>query len=176
MAQQFNDPTTMQLNATLARKLVPIADGLRNLLTRFGLRTYKVRIVRVRWSGVARGIGVPLVESSMDILPTPLVQDLTTLTEIVQPVGLDEVGTILVSEISGRFTDDQLRFLHTDGGEPEPNEEIFYEIEFPQLDGRPSIKRRFYLRSAPYYFAGRFQWQVRLEKAHEDRSRTGDPR
>ena len=112
----------------------------------------------------------------MDILPTPLVQDLSTMTEILSPVGLDEVGIVSISEISGRFTDDQLRFLDNEGEEPQPDEEVFYEIEYPQPKGRSSVKRRFALRGAPHYDAGRFQWQIRLERSNEDRDRNGDVR
>ena len=174
--KNFDDATQLQLGNTLAQKLIPIADNIRNLYTRFGLRSYKLRIVRVRWSGGRRGRGVPEVMETADLLPTPLVQDLSTLTEVLNPVGLDEVGVIGVSEISGNFTDDQLRWLSDDGVPPGVDEEVFYEIEYPQPDGSLSVKRRFSLRGAPYYNAGRFQWQVRLERANEDRTRGGDPR
>ena len=172
----FDDPTRMNLRGTLAQRLIPVADNIRNLNTRFGLRPYKVRIVRVRWSGGTRGRGVPEVERELDILPTPMVQDLTTLTEVLTPIGLDETGVIGVGEISGSFTDEQLRFLDDDGEGPGPDEEVFYEIEYPQPDGRPSVLRRFFIRGAPHYRAGQFQWNIRLEKIEEDRSRTGDPR
>lgn len=173
----FDDPSRMNLRSTLAQRLIPVADNIRNLNTRFGIRTYKVKIVRVRWSGDRRGRGVPTVELELDILPTPLVQDLTTLTEILNPVGLDETGVIGVSEISGDYTDDQLRFLN-EGESPGPDEEVFYEIEYPQPDGAfgGAFRRRFTLRGAPYYSAGQFQWRIRLEKSNEDRSRMGDPR
>jgi len=174
--REFDDPTKMNIPATLAQKLIPVADNIRNLNTRFGVRNYKLRVVRVRWSGGRRGIGVPNVESAIDILPTPLVQDLSTLTEILNPIGLDEVGIVGVGEISGRFNDDQLRYGHEDGLPPEPDEEVFYEIEYPQPDAQDSIKRRFVLRGAPHYNAGQFQWRIRLEKANEDRARNGDPR
>jgi hypothetical protein len=171
---KYTDPTSIELKRTLAQRLIPVADRLRDLFTRFGLRPYKVRIVRIRWTGGSRGVGTPLVERELDLLPTPLVQDLSTMTEIVQPIGLDEIGMISVSEISGRFKEDELRFLDASGRPPDDDEEVFYEIEFPLPNGT-SIKRRFYLRAAPHYFASRFQWQVRLEKAHEDRDRIGDP-
>lgn len=173
-AQRFSDPTAMEMSRTLGQRLICTADSLRDLFTQFGLRPYKVRLVRVRWAAGERGVGVPLVEHTLDILPTPLLQDLTAVTEVVNPVGLDEIGSVLVSEISGRFTEEELRFLLRDGTPPGPDEEIFWEIEFPRTDGYPSIKRRFFMRSAPFYSAGQFQWQVRLERAHEDRARTGE--
>ena len=174
---KFDDPTRMNLGGTLAQKLIPVADNVRNLFTRFGLRAYKVRVVRVRWSGKKRGQGVPHVERTLDILPTPLVEDLSALTEVLEPIGIDETGVVTVSEISGRFTDDQLRYLSDDGEPPGPDEEVFYEIEYPQPDGAGGdVKRRFTLRGAPNYSPGRFQWTIRLERAQEDRTRQGDPR
>ena len=174
---RFDDPTRMDLGGTLAQKLIPIADNVRNLYTRFGLRTYKVRIVRVRWSGGKRGRGVAHVSSTLDILPTPRVQDLSALTEVLEPIGVDESGVLTVSEISGRYTDDQLRYLSDDGDQPGPDEEVFYEIEYPQPDGYGGdVIRRFTLRGAPDYSASRYQWTIRLERSQEDRTRQGDPR
>jgi hypothetical protein len=173
---RFDDPTKMDLGNTLAQKLIPVADNIRNLFTRFGLRPYKIAIVRVRWSGGRRGRGVPTVVSSTALLPTPMVQDLSTLVEVASPVGLDETGAIVVSQISGSYTDDDLRFTSAEGQPPGPDEEVFYEIEYPQPGGNDSIRRRFYIRGAPYYDANQFQWTVRLERANEDRTRTGDPR
>lgn len=170
---KYTQVNSKTIARSLSQRLIPVADRIRDLYTRFGMRPYRARIIRIRWSGDMRGVGTPLVEKSIDLLPTPLVLDMSTMTEIVQPVGLDEVGTILMTEISGKFTDYQLRFLYEDGREPEKTEEIFYEIEFPKPDGS-NDKRRFYLRSAPHYFAGKFMWQVRLEKAHQDRASNGD--
>jgi hypothetical protein len=171
---KFTDLSTFAFDKTLARKLIPVADGIRDLFSRFGTRPYKVRLVRVVWSSGTRGAGAPVVQRVLDILPTPLVQDLSTMTEIVHPIGLDEVGTIVVSEISGRFTDEELRFLDKAGDPPGPDTEVFWEIEFPRPDGLPGDLRRFYLRSAPMYFSTKFYWMVRLEKAHNDRDRNGD--
>jgi hypothetical protein len=173
---KFTDPSSLQLNKTLARQLVPLADQLRDMLTQFGLRPYKVRIVRTQWSGGERGIGVPVVVKETDILPTPLLSDLTTLTEIVQPVGLDEIGMVTLSEVSGRFTEDDLMGRDSDGAPIPADQEFFYEVEFPRLDGLPGVRRRFFPRSAPQYDAGGLQWVVRMEKTHEDRDRAGDPR
>lgn len=175
MATKFTDPTSLQLNKTLARRFIPLADKLRDLMTKFGLRPYKVRVMRVKWSGGSRGVGQPSVVSELHILPTPLISDLTSLQEIVQPVGLDEVGSILLSEVSGTLTEDDLMGRGTDGESVGVDDEVFYEIEFPRPDGKASTRRRFYMTSPPHYFAGKLQWQIRLEKAHEDRDRSGDP-
>jgi len=176
MARAFTDPTGMQSSQTLARKLIPIVDSIRDLATKFGTRPYKVRVVRARWSSGQRGVGTPVIERALDILPTPLLQDMSGITEIVQSVGLDEIGGVSVSEISGRFTDEELRFCQPDGTPLGPDEEVWYEIEFPRPDGKPGDLRRFYMNAAPMYFASRMQWTIRLEKAHSDRGRRGDYR
>jgi hypothetical protein len=174
MNKKYTEVTTQTLKKGLAQKLIPVADSIRNLYTKFALRPYKVSIIKVRWSSGERGIGTPLIEKQIVILPTPRVLDLSTMTEIVNPVGLDEIGMIGVTEITGKLSDDELRFLDKDGAGPGLDEEVYYEIEFPKPDGT-SAKRRFFLRSAPHYFADKFYWMIRLERSHEERDRNGDP-
>lgn len=161
---------------TLARKLISVADRLRDLQTRFGLRPYIVRIIRTKWTGGIRGVGEEIITHQRDILPTPKVSDMASLAQIVQPIGLDEVGSLQLAEISGRYTEDELRGLDHEGVGPEPDEQVFYEIEYPNQNGGPSERRRFFARSAPMYNAGRVEWVVTLERAHEGRDRTGDLR
>jgi hypothetical protein len=175
VATKFTDPTSLQLNKTLARRFIPLADKLRDLMTKFGLRPYKVRIMRVKWSSGQRGVGVPSIVQEIHILPTPLISDLTSLQEIVHPVGLDEMGSIQLSEVSGTFTEDDLMGRGSDGESIPSDDEVFFEIEFPRPDGKASTRRRFYMTSPPHYHAGRLQWIIRLERAHEDRDRSGDP-
>ena len=171
----FTDLTGMQLDSTLGQQLIPVVDGLRDLLTSFGIRPYVLRVVRVQWSGARRGYGQPYVKATRDILPTPKITDLSGLTEVANPVGLDEIGNVLVTQISGSFTDEFFRFVTPDNTELNPNEEVFYEIEFPQPSGKPGEKRRFALRGAPMYFASKFYWQLRLERTRSDRPNNGDP-
>jgi hypothetical protein len=174
MMVQFTDLTSNQYEHTLAREFVPLADELRDMLTEFGLRPYKVRIIRIQWSGGERGIGQPSVVSELHLLPTPKVTDLSGLSEIVHSIGLHEVGGILLTEISGRFTEEALKGYDADETPIPPDQEFFYEIEFPRPDGQPSVRRRFFPSSPPEYKAGKLQWTVRLERAHEDRLRNGD--
>lgn len=174
MAKPFTKVSGQQIQNSLARKFVPLADSLRDLFTKFGLRPYVVRMVRVRWNGIERGVGLPQVESETIVEPTPKLSDYTALTELVQPIGLDEQGGIVLSEISGRYTEFQLRGLKDDETELPPNVEFFYEVEFPRPDGQPATKRRFFNRSAPEYNSGALQWTLRLEKASADRQLNGD--
>lgn len=168
---------TVALGETLAFQLVDTADVVRDLYTTFGLRPYAVNLVRTRWAGGRRGLGAEEIVTSIPILPTPLVSDLTALTEINTPIGLDETGEILLQEVSGRFTEDQLRGQEVPGETIPVDQNFFYEIEFPPAcAGREGERRRFTIKGAPMYYADRFQWQVRLEKQRQDRARNGDLR
>ncbi len=175
MTKPFTKVSAQQITNSLARKFIPLADSLRDLLTSFGVRQHIVRIVRIHWSGATRGVGTPQVAMEMVLEPTPKISDLSTLTEIIQPIGMDEVGAIVLSNVSGRYTEEQLRGFDPDGTEIPPMDEVFYEIEFPRVDNLPTVKRRFELRSAPYYKPGSLQWMLRLEKSNDDRERNGDP-
>ncbi len=137
------------------------------------MRPYEVHIIRTRWTGGDRGIGEEFTISDLTILPTPRLVDMTTLAEIVQPVGLDEIGAVTLDEISGRFNEDQLRSFHDDGTPPNPDENVMYEVVFPLPDGHSdnAPRRRFFPVSAPHYTAGKFEWVIRLERTRPDRPR-----
>lgn len=164
------------LNNSLARKLVPAVDRLRNLLTTLGARPYRVRIVRTRWTGGRRGVGVETVLGVTELVPTPKIIDMTTLAEVVTAVGTTEIGIVQLQEVSGRYTEDMLVGVDPSGNPAPDSDDVYYECEFFRTDGRDSDKRRFALSSVPYYAATRFQWLVTLDAAIEKRRRDGRPR
>jgi hypothetical protein len=168
----------LPLCGTLARGVIPVVDRLRNLYTTFGLRPYVVTLVKTRWSGGRRSVGVELlVDNPVALLPTPLLSDLTAVAHVVTPVGLDEFGGVLLSEVSGSYTEDFLRGHDGEGRPVQPDEQFYYEVEFPPpCEGRDGDRRRFVMKGAPMYFADRFQWTIQLERARMDRTRAGDPR
>lgn len=171
----FTSLKTGEQKNTLAHKLIPVADRLRDLHTKFGGRTYKVKIIRTKWSGGRRGIGEEYVTSELIILPTPLVVDLSSLQEVLTPVGLNEVGSVQINEISGRFSEEQLRGLDSNGVEIPNDEQVYYEIEFPRIrDGKSPIRRRFIISQAPNYSPYSFQWRITLSKVDEDRNALGE--
>lgn len=165
-----------RLAKSFASSLISTADSIRDLYVQLGMRTYLVSIVRTGWTGGRRGIGVEYLKEEIEILPTPRLTTLDSVTEILQPVGLDEIGSVMLSEISGRYTEDELLGRYRDGILIPKDEQVFYEIHFPQKDGNPGIRRRFVTRAAPYYSASRLQWSIQLDRSHEDRSRNGDLR
>lgn len=165
------------LCGTLARGLIGVADSLRNLYAAFGLRPYVVRLIKTRWSGGRRGVGAEYVTSDVPLLPVPLVSDISSLSEIVTPAGLDEFGEVALTQLSGAYTEDFLRGHDPEGRPASVDEQVYYEIEFPPpCTGADGERRRFLLRGAPHYQADAFGWTVRLERARQDRARNGDPR
>lgn len=166
-----------QFDATIVSKLNGVADRLRDLKTKpFGARPYQVSLIWTQWSGGYRGAGTEQVFRRIDILPTPQIENLNALLSTLQSVGVDEVGTVSVTEISPqRYTEDVLVGLLAGDGSPIPEDLNFYwEIHFPR-PGTPGVRRRFVPRSAPSLDATRFQWTIQLLRASQDRTRSGTP-
>jgi len=163
------------LTKTVIARLNPVADILRDLKTKpLGARPYQVKLVWTRWSGGERGVGVEEVFAEMLLLPTPASDRLTSLATVVQSIGSDDQGQFTVSEISPRYTEDQLLGRLNDGT-PVPDDQNFYwEVYYPRRH-EPGVRRRFVPSSPPDYHATRFEWTIRLTKASEDRSRSGEP-
>ena len=171
----FTVSTPELLRKSLGQRLIPVVDKARDIATVLGTRPYRVRIVRTRFAGPRRGVGVESVVHALDILPTPRVVDMSTLTELVTPAGVNEQGSIRVEEISGRFTEEQLTGVGPNGDAIAPNEAVYFEVEFFRRDGGPSELRRFQRDSIPFYDAGRVQWVVTLVSVVENRARGGTP-
>ena len=152
---------------TLAQKLSGnrLVDPLRDLLTRFGLRPYEVRVVRLRWSGGARGEGEPFVEREWPILPTPKIDGLDGLTESIEGPGVQETGTATVTKISTEYSEEDLRGLLKGELQFPGDSEAFWEITF--YGKRDAKRRRFNLVGVPSRHT--LGWECRLEKALGDR-------
>jgi hypothetical protein len=174
---KFTQLNGMGLSATLGRKLISVVDTLRDIPVRFGLRPYEVHIVRTRWTGGWRGQGQEVVISDTPILPTPLIQSLDGVQRITNIIGLDEVGTVKLDEVSGRYAEGFLSGTDSEGNPQDPDTNFFYEVQFPTpgtiSDGAP--RRRFFPSSAPSYDASKFAWSVTLTRSHADRLSNGDP-
>lgn len=172
----FTVPTPQLVAKSLGQRLVPVVDNARDLLTRFGLRPYRVKIIRVRFAGPRRGMGPEAVVHELELLPTPKVVDMSSLVEVVTAVGVNEQGSVQLQKISGRYTEEQLVGVGPDGAQVAPNETVYYEIEFFRRDGLPSEKRRFVRDVVPTYNATSVEWMVTLVNVLEKRGRDGEPR
>jgi hypothetical protein len=180
-----------QAARTLAQRLSPIADRLRQLNTNLGIRPYRVFLTWTRFGGEKRGEGVETVVYRREILPTPKVASLDSTTFSLFHAGTVPVGSIKLSEISNvRWTEDLLRGLDPcaipelakaktpgqpppmDQGIPQPYD-FFFEVVEDDRGGCEPFRFRYRLLNKPFRLPGKVMWQVMLEKCSEDR-RTDD--
>lgn len=171
----FTQVTGDMLAKTIGRKLIPVIDAARDIKVMLGLRPYTVKLVKTRWQGGKRGAGPETVVSVFEILPVPMISDLTSLRQVVNASSWDEAGGLFLSEISGAYTEDQLRGLGSGGQPAGQDEQFYYEIEF-HAPGVQAERRRCVPASAPTYQAGKFQWLISLERQVDGRARNGQPR
>ncbi len=159
-------------STSLVEDLGDVVDDARQLLTDFGLRPYRVFSVVVRWTGGAVGKGSPQVLSEREFLPTPNVVFLGkggSLGKRMTEGGTSERGEVLMTELSPRYTEDDINSLFC--RQPLPStDEGFVEVRMDERDGQ-TIRRRFF-PLVPYRRAAKFDWAVRLRKQNTNESRT----
>lgn len=152
-------------------------DKGRDMYARYGLRLYAVRIVRVRAvGGRKRGDGADEVVNAWEILPVPTVADLSTLTVIVTPAQMREAGSLVLSGISGAYSEYQLSGRGPDGSAVPAGESVFWEIAFQDPRGRASARRRMIPDSAPSYDPSQAAWSVVLRRQYDGRNHDGTVR
>lgn len=149
-------------------------DRARDMMSRAGLRPYTVTIVRARATGLrARGDGPTEVTGEWRILPTPKIGDLTGIGDVLDADQLRERGSVLLSEISLRYSESVLLGLGEDGSPIPAGETVFWEVRYLDGSGRCTLRRRFVRNSAPGADMERSQWSVVLLRAPWDRDQQG---
>ena len=165
-----------QLRQTLASKLVPVVDKIRQLNATFGTRPYRVFLVHVLWSGGRIGAGTPAEVSRREILPTPKVVDLSSTVEMISAFGRTEDGSVVVEEISDKFSEDDLM-----GGTPDlvdaanpntgrSNAEFFWETQEQRNTSPVPVVRHYVPAGAPTRKPP-MGWRISLNKRDADRTR-----
>lgn len=171
----FTEPNGLDIERSLVSSLIPCVDQIRDLYTCFGARAYEVALIRTRWTGGKRGVGVEEVFSELKILPTPKVWGMPEIDTVLEAIGEREVGAVQVTEISARYTEEELTGEDLDGNPVEEDQHFYWEIR-QITSGARARRRRFEVDAAPTLEPLKFQWKVNLIKALEDRTRLGDPR
>src|SRR5689334_10543435 len=97
-----------QFEHTLAARLGPVADKIRQIATNMGARPYRVYLVWTISGGAERGEGVERLVHEEELLPTPLVLDLTSIALQPYSAGKLPVGSVKVSQISTSYGEDVL--------------------------------------------------------------------
>jgi hypothetical protein len=168
---------------TLANRLAPVGDRVRQIATRLGVRPYRVFLTWTQWTGPERGEGTENLYARLEILPTPRVQSLDKLAFSLYHAGTITVGSVQVDRISlVQFTEDVLRGKSFPNnplpfGEnpqekhiPQPYE-FFWEIVEDGRGDDPPKRERFRLMNRPMRQAGKLQWVCWLERTSLDRTR-----
>lgn len=169
--ESFTPPTAA---GRAGLRIARLYDRGRDMKTRAGLRPYAVAIVRARAAGMrSRGDGPVETVGEWQMLPTPKVGDLTSLQEVLDADQLREMGSILLSEISLRYTEDQIALRGWDGKPVPAGEVVFYEIRYLDASGKVTSRARFTTASRPFADTERGQWTVSLVRAPWDRDRGG---
>lgn len=151
-------------------------DELRQIAVDFGARPYRVFWVRTQWTGGKRGRGVERVIAETEILPTPKVESAASVNLQLLDVGMDEQGALNISEISPRYTENQLLGRNEDGSEIPDNETLFWEVRLSRGDAGDDKNRRYMIKGVPDYRPTELQWKVSLIRAGSDRQADGAPR
>lgn len=157
---------------SLVEGLGGVVDQMRQLYTAFGLRPYRVFSVVVRWTGGRIGYGEAVRESVEEIRPTPKV-DLSGLDADMKSAGRTEAGTVRITQISPRYTEDDIRGLFFLQPLP-PGRQGFWEVRIDSRDGQPLV-RRIKVYGVPWRRAERFGWECRFIRQDEPPTRTGAP-
>jgi len=195
--------TAEEASRTIAARLAPTVDRLRQRLTGFGVRPYQVFLVWTRWTGPERGEGSERILRRSPILPIPKVEDLTGVSFSPFTAGVLPVGSIKVTGISALYAQDVLQGLTVPpdpaasraafvAGQPAVNSEtdslaadevldpyeFFWEVveDGRSNQGRQPRRARYRPLSAPFRRAEEFDWVILLERVSDDMERDGKPR
>jgi len=177
MASDIRRPPESEWVGTLLGELATdgMLDDLRQLFTDLGARPYRAFMVRTRWSGESRGEGVETVIQDTEIVPTPKVDPISSVNRVLLDIGMDEAGSLRVSEISPKYTEHQLMGFDPMGGQIPGNETFSWEIILMRGDRENPHRRRFMVSGIPAYDPEALQWTVQLVRAGKDREQGGVP-
>lgn len=163
--------SAFQAKRSLANRLSPLTDRLRQVATNFGLRPYRVFLVWTTFDGEERGEGTERELARVEILPTPKTAELNSLQNSPYSGGVLTTGTLRLDRISAGFTAAQLTGLAVPGREQQedmpPNVDFWYELREDGRGGDVPVPLRFRIQGVPYRAAGKISWSVTLEAQNE---------
>jgi len=155
---------------SLYEQVAADVDSIRALNTDLGRRPYTVVTVKLRWTGGVVGRGELVVVDEIPLTPTPRVGGIAAVEIASREAGGIERGLIRLTEISPRYTEDDIRtYFHTDLRE---DEEGFIEVRIDGRDGNTS-RKRYTVVGVPERRPDRHDWFVRLRKQDQNRRRNG---
>lgn len=150
----------------LVESLGAVVDDIRQIATDLGARPYTVHAVRVKWSGGEVGRGKPTVSSDIELLPTPKVTGVNSMSRDTEAQGAIERGDVNLTGVSARYTEDDIERMI--GVDADKSEECFFEIRIDQRDGCTK-RRRFTLARPPERRPTMIDWRISLRRHSGDR-------
>lgn len=118
-----------------------VIDGLRrDLHPQFGVRPYRVFLVRRTWSGAEVGEGESF-DDERELDPQPCVERWDGYRWVLGVAGRDEKGEVRVREVSLTYTHDEVT-----GGALQANEEFLIKIGEAHGQGQPD---RYFAHARP---------------------------
>lgn len=153
-----------------------LADRLRQLATKFGIRPTRVFMVWTTWTGETQGEGTQHILHEVEILPTPkIVDSASSILRDPRSAGFLPTGSIIVTDVSVTWTQDELEGRVLPGGQPIDTRkcDFFYELREDGRGDNPPTRERFILAATPSREAGFVRWNLYLSRSSEDRSRAG---
>lgn len=172
--------SAFQAKRSLANRFGRLADNVRQLATKLGIRPYRVFLVWSQYDGQVRGEGNESVIARVEVLPTPRVSELTSVQLALYGAGNLPTGTLRIDQISvAKWNEAQLmgRALPTDTDAEHipPHYDFWYEIVEDGRGGNEPMRTRYRLLGVPFRNAGGVQWGVLVERQQDDATPNGQP-
>jgi len=173
-------PRPGEMRNSLAAKLVRVVDRARQLDARVGNRPYRVFLVWTKFTGEERGEGTEAVVCRQEILPVPVVSDLTSVALSPFGAGIVPLGSVRVTEISAGYSLGFLTGKVVPGKEdqvPQPYDFFYEVVEDDRHDccDSPQVRPRYRLMATPFLDAPNQQWKIMLERTSGETGNDGKP-
>lgn len=166
--------TSPEVAGRAGLRLSRMHDRARDMKARAGLRPYTVTIVRARATGLRqKGDGPTEITGEWVILPIPKIGDLTGIGDVLDADQMRERGSVLLSEISLRYSENVLLGLGENGVPIPAGEHVFWEVRYLDGSGRCTSRARFVRNSRPSADMEQAMWSIVLLRAPWDRDPQG---
>lgn len=189
--------TPEEARQSIVMRIAPTVDRARQRVVAAGLRPYRVFLTWTLWVlanskgeprlpvvlTTERGQGVEYLLGRVEILPTPRVMSLDSVSLSSSGAGIVPMGSVRIDQISALYTRDVLMGVAVPANElpfkgqtpdekhiPEPYEFFYEVVEDGRGDCAPK-RERFRIMSEPMRRADKIDWTLMLERSTGDRTR-----
>lgn len=168
--------TPSEAKHSLLNRLTRTVDRARQIATKLGARPFRVFLVWTTWTGRETGVGIEKETCRIEILPTPLVVSLDSVTFSIFHAGTVKEGSVRLEEVSNSFTYDLLTGHVVDGEHVDQiplNMDFFYEIISDGRGDPEPVRQKYRILAQPFRRAEKVDFTVMLERRGQDNERDG---